>query len=555
MNHLTVDELRRPDDHSIRHLETCDRCRRRLVPDVDVAKVRRRLLSAVGEDPAPRGRLPRWWAAATAAVVLGAVVGPVAWLTARAPTQPAGGTTVNTAPLAPPVELPQRPPEPRPEDGAPPAPPRPAPDRPSFEMTFRVGDDVAGRLIWARPDFFEAMRVNRVGDAWTFDYDMYRTADGVGIADPDDSTFQLDLSSPAEPSLPPDPVVPWRILIEPMDPPQAWAALAADGVDMAPAVPIHPEATVAWATAGFRLEVADDGIPLLVDRPGFQRFEVTSLDRRAIRTGEVGNGTRLGFGYALHLAATTSPEQYGVLADGIVTFADYRKAAAAAATCAGTAPVFDDEAGLYIWADDAVTAECVARYVDDIEAVWRLDSRWLGEDEWTEIYYTVEGVPEAAEMYRNEEGPEMPLVSGDGWALSISERPPGYCTRSSFPGGFSEGCWVPSQMQIPGTLYLDESLSFGPDGPTGASLLGVVTADVDRVVISFAFGGSVEVTPGDRRVFGFRGFGLLYHPGTRGAAVKVDLYDGDTLVGSYETTTCGPHPAAGEVMDAVCGDR
>ncbi len=559
MRHLPADTLRRPGEESLGHLEACDRCRRRLTPDVDLAKVRRRLLDAVahqGPPPAPRRRrVPRWGMGVAAAVTLVAVIAPALWIASRSDRSPVAtsGGSATARPLPPPVELPRRPPEPRPEDTAPPSPPPTTPERPSFEMSFRVGDRVAGRLIWAAPDVYEAVRVNLTDSGWTYDYGVYRTRTGAGVNDPDDSVLHVDPTSPEEPSVTDDPVVPWGVLLRPMAPEEMWSTIGATDGEMVPTAPVHPEAVDAWANGGFRLELTGDHIPVLVDRPGFDRFEVASLDRRRIRTGELGNNTDLPFDYARFLAADTSPEQADVLADGIVTFADYRRAAAAAAACAGTEPAFDEDSGLYVWSDDPTTVDCVTRYVDDIEAVWRLDSRPLSQDEWTEIYYTVHGMPEAAEMYRSPEGPEMPLASGSGWALSISERGPGYCTRSSIPNGFSEGCWVPSQMQVPGVLELDESLSFDGDGPTQGALLGVVDDRVDRVVVRFARGDAVELAPGERKVFSFRGFGLLYDVRSRGVATRVELYQGADLIAAYETQTCSEdHRAVEPSLDRAC---
>ena len=495
MKHLTPEALERADDDAIIHLEQCQRCRTELNADLDLEGVRRQILgqltdgTIVSRGSATRSwRWPgnRWAAAGLAAAVVTVIILPVAWFgfltgpdTANSDTAVTGDLSVE--PLQPVVELPERPPEPRPEDTAPPTVPAQTPDRPSFEMAFTLGDNATGRLIWASPTYFEAMRGNLTKDGAVFDYGMYRAADGKGYSDQTHSTITSDPEAFEIGNVPPDPEAPWNLLIQPQSDEDLWSELVEGGTAQIEVTPSHPQAARAWAVDDVRLEVTEDGIPVIIEGPGFLSLKVVSLDRRSLRTGELGNNTDLPFDYAVFLAATTSDEQRPILEDGVVVFADYRLAAEAAAQCAGVEAIFDDDSGMYTFAEGTAVVDCVERYVDDIAAVWRLDSQWLGEDEWTAIWYDVHGSPEAVAMLETETGPELALASGNGWAISISQRGPGFCTRTSAADSFSEGCFVPSQMTIPGVLGLDMSMLYEKDQPKSGTVLGIVTEQADKI--------------------------------------------------------------------------
>ncbi len=550
MKHLTPEALERADDDAIIHLEHCQRCRTELDPDLDLEGVRRQILgqladgSIVSRGSATRSwrwSSNRWVAAGLAAAVVTVIILPVAWFgfltgpdTANSGTAVTGDLSVE--PLQPVVELPERPPVPRPEDIAPPAVPAQTPDRLPFEMAFTLGDNATGRLIWASPTYFEAMRGNLTEDGAVFDYGMYRAADGSGYSDPDNSTITSDPEAFEIGNVPPDPEVPWNLLIQPQSDEDLWSELVEDGTAQIEVTPSHPLAARAWAVGDVRLEVTEDGIPVIIEGPGFLSLKVVSLDRRSLRTGELGNNTDLPFDYAVFLAATTSDEQRPVLEDGVVVFADYRLAAEAAAQCAGVKAIFDDDSGMYTFAEGTTVVDCVERYVDDIAAVWRLDSQWLGEGEWTAIWYEVHGFPEAVAMLEAEPGPELALASGNGWAISISERGPGFCTRTSAANSFGEGCFVPSQMTIPGVLGLDMSMLYEEDQPKSGTVLGIVTEQADEIVIRFSTGIERQLTPGHIAQFGYRGFGLLYDATAIGLPVEVELFDGDLSIAIYAIT-------------------
>ncbi len=362
---------------------------------MDLAAVRSSILDDLASTP-PAHHAPNpiktWWrdrpwavAVGTAALIVALFV-PIAWLGRSGDdptgTGPAAGDPLTTTSVVPSVDLPTPPPEPTPAEAAPPA-PTATTEIPTFEMTFVVGDAIAGRLIWVTPTFYEGLRGNLTDSGAVFDYGMHRAGTEQGFADPDNSVATIDGLAPGE--LPQDPAVPWDLLINRYSDETLWQEMAGTGVEPTAVVPSHPAATRAWASGEARLEVTENGVPVVIGRPGHDLFEVTDFTERTVRAGEIGNNTDLGFEYAVFLSATAAAEQLPVLADGIVTFSDYVAGAEAAAHCAGVEPRFDGSSGLFEFPQDPATVECVERHVAAIAAVWRVDSQWLDDDDFTTI--------------------------------------------------------------------------------------------------------------------------------------------------------------------------
>lgn len=543
MTHITRSAMDHPTDDVITHLENCARCRSRVATDVDVAAVRIRILDETAgvsrlinglETGAGRWRDRPWAVALVAAAAVAALFVPLAWLGLRSSESPVTSAPSATTDTSPVVVLPVRPEEPGPNDGAAPVPPVPS-EVASFEMLFTVGDEAVGSLIWGSSTFYEAVRGNLAGESPEYDYGMYRAGTGSGRSDPDNSAFEWPPSSGGDtPSgLPNDPDILWDLLISRYTDLEMWSRMTDGQLEAVAADPTHPDAARAWMVDGFRLEVTHDGIPVTVERPGHPRFEVVSLDRRTIRAGEVGNNTDLPFNYAVFLSTTTTDEQRDVLKDGIVTYADYQAAGAAAAECAGTEAVFDSTTGL-LAAPDATRGDCAAKHFDDIAAVWNLASQWSDQTgtEFEQIYYLIEGKDDVVAMYQADEGPERALASGDRWAISISEGGPGYCTRTSAPGSYGLGCFTPSRMNIPNILRIDIGLRFEDDLPTEGYVMGLVAAQADVVTVRFSSAAERDIVPGDIVEFGFRGYGLLFDAADLGTPTELEAYSGETSLGA-----------------------
>jgi len=566
MTHPTTEQLMTGQEDVLAHLEKCARCRSSIEVEVDLDAVWRHIEGRMTPPLVARAAdrstpLRGWTSGAVAAVAVAALVVPVALfaLTGTDASSPVGSS--DTQPdLDPAVQAPEDPPGPVGED--PEVLPTP-PDTPAYEISFSVGQTIRGRLIWARPDFYEAARVTTDAETTWFDYALYRSGDGTGFSDPDNSTLQwtfpsgttLESSLEEVGSTPyvPDPEIPWDLLIAG----DARSALETLGMDEEHSVPAtHPLADDAWDDGTNRLESTADGIPVLIERAGEEPLSVETLDRRTLFRGEVGNNVDVPVYWALHRADQTTPEQRDVLRRGLLTFADYRAAAQAAAECAQVETSFDDSTKLFTFPDEA--ADCVATWVSDIEQVWRLDAQLVTSDEQIAMYYEAMGMPEVVEMYRAEQGPERPLASGDGWAIALSERGPGYCTRTSVSpqGMYGEGCFTPGQMPIPGVLGLDSGWSYTDNEIDRGALLGIVTEEAERIEVTFSSGAVETIVPGGLAEFGFRGFGLLYDAGALGVPTVFDVYSTGGRIDSYATEACDPdaeHALPADTRAQVCG--
>ncbi|RLE15455.1 MAG: hypothetical protein DRJ28_04135 [Actinobacteria bacterium] len=541
MTHITRSAMDHPTDDVMTHLENCARCRSRVTTDVDVAAVRVRILDEIAgvsrlingpETAAVRWRDRPLAVALVAAAAVTVLFVPLAWFGLRSSESPVTSAPSATTDTSPVVVLPERQGEPGPNDGAAPVPPVPS-EVASFEMLFMVGGEAVGSLIWGSPTFYEAVRVNLTGGSPEYGYGMFRAGTNQGTSDPDSSAFEwpLPFGEEAPSNLPNDPDILWDLLINRYTDVEMWAQMTDGQVEAVTVDPTHPDAGRAWMVDGFRLEVTIDGIPVVVERPGHARFEAVSLDRRTIRAGEVGNNTDLPFNYAVFLSATTTSEQRPVLKDGLVTYAEYRAAAVTAAECAGAEAVFDDATGLLTALDDT-QSDCAATHLDDIAAVWNLASQWSEGTEFLQIYYLIEGNRDAVAMYQAEEGPERALASGDGWALSISERGPGYCTRTSAGGSYGEDCFIRSQMRIPYILKIDIGVGYEDTLPTEGYVMGLVAEQADLVTVRFSSGAERDIVPGDIVEFGFRGYGMLFDGTDLGIPTEVEVYSAGTSLGA-----------------------
>ena len=536
MSHIESAVISRATDDEIRHLESCDRCRRKVATDVDLGSVRDQLLSEATTEPrsvtldSPRSWNP-WLVGIGAAALVLVLFVPVLLLDNQPASDPAAtppGDTATTLPALPPDLDGEQPDPPTPPAGS---------DATSYEMTFQGSDGVIGRVIWAAPDFYEGLRITVSGGP-TFDYSFYQ-GDGYGYNDGAFNPFPMtDEGHPEIGALPEDPAVPWQILLRRLSPEAMWTAIGGTGQPESADV-THPLADSAFAAGEIRLELSDEGIPVLVQSPSIGSWQVTSLQHRPIRAGEVGNNVDLPFDYALYLANTTSDEQRSVIGDGIVTFADYQTASAQTADCAGVETSFDDATGLFSFDTSPQLEECRAQHLNDIEEVWRTDSQYLDDDEFVILWHTARGELDLAELYKAAPGPELPLASGPGWAISVWERGDGICSRASAASTGSEGCNLPSMWQIPDILDVSVGMSYnGDNNPIGGRITGLVAEEVTRVVVTFESGDAIDLTPGETIQLGLRGFGIsTFDAAKLGEPTTIEVFAGERSLGVYDHST------------------
>lgn len=529
MNHIRSAVIDEVSDQQIRHLESCERCRKRISTDIDLGSVRDRLLLEATAEHGQVLSLRRsttvapWLVAGSAAVLVLALFAPMLF-SGRGLDE-----SVSPTPTSP--RLPALPDSRRPD---PPA-PRPGSEAVSFEMKFEGSDGTAGRLIWAAPDFYEGLRSTSGADTATFNYGFYRTGSEAGFNSRTVDPFPKDDDGgPTQGAFPVDPSVPWHVLLERLTPSEMWSELGGS-VDPETTEPTHPLAVSGYVDSELRVEWSEEGLPVLIEiGPAGRVFRVTQLTTRAIRAGEVGNNVELPFRYAIQLAQSTSDAQRSILFDGIVTFADYESAAVSTAECAGSETRFDTQTGLFTFDDAAGLTNCRHQLFDDIEAVWRTDSQWLSEDEFSLIHATIEGRADLVAIYEADAGPELPLASGSGWATSIWERGPGICYRTQVGNSLQGGCISPAEFPLPLILLPNVTTEISSSGELVAvEITGLVTERADLVVVTFESGDKVEAFPGETSRFGLKGFGLPFAPREFGAPVTIEALGGGETLGTY----------------------
>ena len=513
MSHVTPEMENMDDDQVIAHLETCSRCRSQVATDTDVDMVLVRILDSVDQQFEPvKVKAVRWWAkpwivVPGAAALVAALFIPLAWLGDGIDSSLGGtGTTL--------------PPAPEPPVGT---------EAQSVELMFEADKGIYGRLIWSDPTFFEGVRITRSADGPIYDYGFYRADTEVGRdADGFDPFEPFDPKEGWADHLPKDPLVPWDLLIERPTIEEMWTRLGGDLPIPQSTESTHPEAQSAFVASGLRLEVADDGLPVLVESDDIGRFSVTAIDRRPVRAGEVGNNIDLPFMYALYLAADTTAEQESALMDGIVTFSEYESAVAAAAQCAGV-DAHLLQSGMFTFQASDSLEECVDRHVSDVEEVWRVSSQ-LHIPDFEIIWATVEGRPDQVELYSATEGPRFSLGV---YSMFISRRGPGYCLRYAIAQFASAGCSFEKDMDVPYVLTADIILTYDDDRIIlSGAIAGIVTEEADRLVITFESGDSVEVDPGQIAAFGYSGYGYEFES-SWGEPTTVEAFSGNKSLGVY----------------------
>jgi hypothetical protein len=520
MSHILTSTITHASDEDLRHLETCEKCRSRVVTDVDLGSVRARILSEATTEPRSvrptKQAVARPWLIGVSAAVAVVVLFLPLMLTNR--EQPAESPAVSSPDSSTPAV---------------------AAGASTFEMTFQGTDGAIGRLIWGGPELYEGLRATRTGDSSNLQYNFHRNSDGAGFYDAAMDPFPKNEEGvPILGAAPEDPSVPWPILLERMSPEEMWTQIGGTGEPIE-TDPTHPLAISAYVDGDVRLEWDAQGVPVLVDSPVFGSFRVTELTWRDLRPDEIQNNVELPFRYALHLSASTTAEQQPALSDGIVTFSDYRSAVEVAASCAGVEARFDDGTGLFRFEENPRLDGCRARHLNDIEEVWRVDSQQIAEDELTIIWAQIDERPQDVEIYEAEPGPEMTLASGDDWAISIWQRGPGICLRhhnykEDQSGTSGHGCGLPSEWQIPHILNAQFATAVDGDQPIEGEILGFLTEAADRLVVTFESGDTIEIEPGETFHLGYRGFGLPWYDGTvLGHPETLEVFDGETSLGVY----------------------
>jgi hypothetical protein len=436
--------------------------------------------------------------------------------------QPASNPGVRS-PLGPAATIPALAPDPSDEQSDPPQ-PLVGSDADSFELAFETADGVIGRFVWQSPRLYEGLRITANGDP-TLDYNFeYISSEGGYFWD------VAPVKAGAVLALPEDPVVPWALLIEQRTIDEMWTAIGGTGPPT-PADITHPLADSGFAADQIRLEVSQEHIPVLVESPTIGSWQVTSLQHRPVRSNEILNDYfEIAFDYALYQTANTSDEQRTVIADGMVTFADYQDASARTADCARVDAGFDDATGLFSFDNSPRLEACRTQHLDDIEDIWRIDSGHVDHDELRVFRHTAEGNLEFAEMFKVEPGPRLRLASGPGWEIDVWERGEGVCISAAFQCGLPSGWAIPEVLEVL-TSHFDEGA--GRLVLTGIS--GLAASNVTRLLVTFESGDTIEIIPGETATpqLGIRGFGLGNLDPALGEPTTIEAFANEKSLGVY----------------------
>lgn len=417
---------------------------------------------------------------------------------------------------------------------------------PSYEMLFVLEDGSYGRILWADTELWVVDRLRWDEDIPVRLYMMSKRGNEISLDEREQILgFDERLLAPHEYPYPPDPEVPYQVLLTELAPAQAWAHLPGEA-PARPTEPIHPEAAyAAEAPGGLRLEVSADGIPVLVAGGGWLEFEAVALDRRPVDAGELDPSSNLSLDYMIFLAGQTTESQRPFLADGILTWAEYQAAATDTVDCIRSrdpeAQVSVGEQGSTI-AIDTRSPElegCRERHLAQVEEGWRVQSTRVTDVE--QISSLIQGDAEMLAVYEAEPEGEVRLGSGEGWSFVAYRKGPGICERFATRNTSGEGCNLPSRWQVPEILSFGYSYGYGPEGFSDeAELHGFVSPEAARVSIRFSRLGRVSLeVVGEETGFPYLGFGLAFDPRSYGLPALIEVYaDDGRLLGSYEPLQC-----------------
>ncbi|MCP4306109.1 MAG: hypothetical protein GY788_14765 [bacterium] len=402
---------------------------------------------------------------------------------------------------------------------------------PGFELVFVAGpNEESGRVIWVdtetwrverstQPDpnpGVESIIANLESEGETeraatlralLDLDTLQVFFSVGgnattvgsVRDPDNEGTPLSLFTAAA------------------SPQEAIEALAAgESIEVTPAIPTHPlaeSAVVATSKAGtIRAEFTDVGIPVLVEssNPAGPSFRAESITPTSFDWMDVVSPRPEVRQHAIELMPLVSDDVSSLLADGVVTFAEYRDAVDATIDCVRRdapevsvlGPTYDAASGNFEYelshtssavldTADAVHDGCYNKYVDQIVGVWMLQFAPTDETRLAEL---AEQAPSEVdiEIAKAEPTEPVPVAEGDGWSLNAYRKGPALCLDFETPYGGSYGCVPPLVWDVP--IFLSEG-SGERDGVPNADLHGTVSLNVTEVVLEFPDGHTIELQP------------------------------------------------------------
>lgn len=132
------------------------------------------------------------------------------------------------------------------------------------------------------------------------------------------------------------------------------------------------------------------------------------------------------------------------------------------------------------------------------------------------------------------------FASGDNWSIAIWEDGSEICYRFTFDNSLGEATGEacptpPSSFSIPHVLNVYVTTAFDVSGVlVDEAILGIVTEEADRLVITFPSGDTIELEPQETVRHGYRGFGVTDIDAPRlGEPTTIEAFNGDTSLGLY----------------------
>lgn len=386
------------------------------------------------------------------------------------------------------------------------------PDWPAFELTFDVGNDGAGRVLWSTSSFYRYDYVLTGPEGPVHQYSFQRWNQMEHVA-----------SGAAEESMH-DGTVPWGLLTRPRTLEGQWAELG--DTEFSPTDPTHHLATTAITDGVTVLELSADMIPVRVAVDGVDTLHATSLELRGPFRGEITRaGQQLSFDWAQYLWPSLDDVLQVALADGLVTAAEYQAAADRVVECVTDAGgqgdwTVDQSSGRIEIAseNEAALEECMATHFVALDEVRDLQTRLPDDDEGNYLYAVIWGDTVRQAIYSAEPGPPQTVASGDGWSVVAWERGPGICVETTVAdaAGGHQGldCNVPERWVVPNTGTFSASWrSIRDEGfePGSGDVIGVTIDAVTAVEVAFT-SGTVAVYPTVSQASGLAGYYGIFDP-------------------------------------------
>ena len=222
--------------------------------------------------------------------------------------------------------------------------------------------------------------------------------------------------------------------------------------------------------------------PSSVHEDGSIRIDVTDVIVRPVTALEAAEQILGELPFIEYLAEFASPDQRPVIADGFVTFDEWRAAVASTWTCVADAypdeplPTLDGINTPRELVEIAVPSEtdprftdCRTAHLDAIEQMWHYQTELMNEDEVARFAYRIEGDELNLEILDSPPGPTVHFPVERG-RVSAHLQGPGVCFDVQLSSTGSSGCVPTDLWPVPGRFTVNVAVSSNEDNEIGEIL-------------------------------------------------------------------------------------